>query len=248
MDEIEKKYEFTGETKEVDGVTVRRIRALSRVGWRRAGTVGGWIEGEHNLSQGDNRSWVGDEAVVMGRASVMENGRVSERAIVREACTIRSNGYVGGDAVLAGCVFVRDRGTVGDSAKVRGTVRIAGESYVGGDARLDGLLWLNGLCNIQGDAVINGNGVDGVTLHDAKIDGPAEITDAGHVLVLRGVTDDRVTVYRTPSLPGGHQVMAGCQVFDLNTDLPGLAEENDYWLTPHWEVLRDALKVVVAGW
>ena len=38
-----KKYEFTGETKEVFGRTLHRIKRLSD------GLVGGWIESEDNL-------------------------------------------------------------------------------------------------------------------------------------------------------------------------------------------------------
>ena len=51
------KYEFTGETKEVAGVTLRRVR------YPDTGELGGWIESEANLSQeGDARvsgdAWV----------------------------------------------------------------------------------------------------------------------------------------------------------------------------------------------
>jgi hypothetical protein len=46
------KYEFTGETKIVGGVTLKRIRALIDFPFPsiRAGTLGGWLEYEHNLS------------------------------------------------------------------------------------------------------------------------------------------------------------------------------------------------------
>ena len=40
-----KKYEFTGETKEYGGVSLKRIRRLSDK------LLGGWIEKESNLSQ-----------------------------------------------------------------------------------------------------------------------------------------------------------------------------------------------------
>ena len=46
------KYEFTGETKIVFGVTLKRIRslvAIASIGIA-AGTLGGWIESEKNLS------------------------------------------------------------------------------------------------------------------------------------------------------------------------------------------------------
>ena len=57
----DKKYEFTGETLEHEGRTLKRIRRLSD------GKLGGWIESEDNLSHyGD--SWVYDNAKVYGCA------------------------------------------------------------------------------------------------------------------------------------------------------------------------------------
>ena len=57
MGDMNKKYEFTGETKIVDGITLRRIRRLSD------GLVGGWIESERNLSH-EGESFVYSEAII----------------------------------------------------------------------------------------------------------------------------------------------------------------------------------------
>lgn len=55
-----KKYELTGETKEIDGKILHRIRALIDIPEHdvKAGDLGGWIEAERNLSQ--NGRGVGD--------------------------------------------------------------------------------------------------------------------------------------------------------------------------------------------
>ena len=45
------KFEFTGETKDVLGVTLRRIKAVESFGSVSKGEVGGWIEKEENLNQ-----------------------------------------------------------------------------------------------------------------------------------------------------------------------------------------------------
>lgn len=58
-----KKYEFTGETKQINGVTLRRIKRLSD------GLVGGWIEKEENLSHEG-------ECFVYGSAQVSDYARV----------------------------------------------------------------------------------------------------------------------------------------------------------------------------
>lgn len=52
-----KKYEFTGETKVIDDVTVHQIRALVDFSDVLAGDIGGWIEKEENLSH-DGVAWV----------------------------------------------------------------------------------------------------------------------------------------------------------------------------------------------
>ena len=77
-----KKYEFTGETKVVFGITLHRIRALVdiRAGVK-AGAVGGWIEKEENLDQ-DGEAWVSGEARVYGKARVSGEAQVYGKAWV----------------------------------------------------------------------------------------------------------------------------------------------------------------------
>ena len=76
-----KKYEFTGETKIVAGVTLKRIRALISFGFVAKGEIGGFIEDEKNLSHGGN-AWVADNARVAGNAWVAGNARVADNARV----------------------------------------------------------------------------------------------------------------------------------------------------------------------
>lgn len=60
-----KKYEFTGETKQVnlEGKTtiLHRIRATKNFGIIKTGDLGGWIEKEENLSH-ENNARVGGNA------------------------------------------------------------------------------------------------------------------------------------------------------------------------------------------
>ena len=70
-----KKYEFTGETRQHLGRTLRRIRSLVSLSNIVAGDVGGWVEDEKNLSHyGD--AWVYGNAQVYGNARVYDNARV----------------------------------------------------------------------------------------------------------------------------------------------------------------------------
>lgn len=67
---MNKKYEFTGETKDHYGVTLRQIRSLVTIaGVVASGDVGGWIEAEKNLSVSDN-AWVSGNACVYGNAAI----------------------------------------------------------------------------------------------------------------------------------------------------------------------------------
>jgi hypothetical protein len=63
------KYEFIGETKKFNGITLRRIRRLSD------GLVGGWIESEANLSH-KGKCFVYGDTRVYGDARVYGNARV----------------------------------------------------------------------------------------------------------------------------------------------------------------------------
>lgn len=79
-----KKYEFTGETKIVAGVTLKRIRALISFGFVAKGEIGGFIEDEKNLSHDGNacvtgNAWVTGNARVTGNADYMLIGSIGSR-------------------------------------------------------------------------------------------------------------------------------------------------------------------------
>lgn len=89
------KYEFTGETKIVLGVTFKRIRTVRAFGSIAAGTLGGWIESEENLAQFSGNAWVSGDAKVYGNAWVYGDAWVSGNAQVSRPITsaTRSDGY-----------------------------------------------------------------------------------------------------------------------------------------------------------
>lgn len=106
-----KKYEFTGETKEYNGVTLHRIKSIKDFDDVLKGDIGGWIEKEENLSQEGN-AWVYDNAKVWGNAEVADHATV---------------GY---DAVIC------DNAKVYDYAKVYGNAEVYGNAKVYGDAEV----------------------------------------------------------------------------------------------------------------
>lgn len=108
-----KKYELTGETKEIGGVTLHRIRALIDIPEHdvKAGDLGGWIEAERNLSQ-NGEAWVTGKACVTGKAWVTDSARVTGEA------------WVTGKALVTG------------EALVTGSARVIGNARVSGNARI----------------------------------------------------------------------------------------------------------------
>lgn len=71
-----RKYEFTEETMLVGERLLHRIKALRDFGDVRKGDIGGWIEGQENLSHDDD-CWVYGNAEVYGDAIVEKNPTTS---------------------------------------------------------------------------------------------------------------------------------------------------------------------------
>jgi len=111
------KYEFTGETKKFNGITLRRIRRLSD------GLVGGWIESEANLSHKG-------KCFVYGDAQVYGNARVSDSAWVSGNARVYGNAQVYDDARASDSAWVYGNAQVYDDAQVYGNARVFGDTRI----------------------------------------------------------------------------------------------------------------------
>ena len=93
-----KKYEFTGETKEIRllfrTATLHRIRATVAFGIVEVGDLGGWIEKEENLSH-EGKAWVCGDAKVWGNAKVCGDAKVWGNAEVFSASHVLVIGAIG---------------------------------------------------------------------------------------------------------------------------------------------------------
>jgi hypothetical protein len=93
-----KKYEFTGETKEIRllfrTATLHRIRATVAFGIVEVGDLGGWIEKEENLSH-EGKAWVCGDAKVCGNAEVCGDAEVWGNAKVFSASHVLVIGAIG---------------------------------------------------------------------------------------------------------------------------------------------------------
>lgn len=109
-----KKYELTGETKEIGGVTLHRIRALIDIPEHdvKAGDLGGWIEAERNLSQNG-------EAWVTGKAWVTDSALVTGEALVTGSARVIGNAWVSGNARImksSDCITIGAIGSRNDTS------------------------------------------------------------------------------------------------------------------------------------
>lgn len=138
---MSKKYKIVKEdTIEFYGHTLYRIKALRDVGFYKKGTIGGYIEDETNLSQGDDTAWVADEAKVFGSSYVCNNAIACKNAIVKDLkmdCDILACG----DSILVGNGLDENElsgfAVVCDSACVKLKVEkfaFGNGSVIGGDA------------------------------------------------------------------------------------------------------------------
>ena len=151
----------------------------------KAGTLGGYIEKENNLSQRGN-SWVhsvpdkkdivkeiknnistkeekestiikkGYSAVVYGNANVRDNAQIKDEARVHGSGVIKGNAIVEGKANIKGKCLVEEYAVIGESATVAG------------DARINKNAVARGECYISGDACVTDS---------ARVDGKARVVD-----------------------------------------------------------------------
>jgi carbonic anhydrase/acetyltransferase-like protein (isoleucine patch superfamily) len=214
-----KKYAFTGKsTRAYPDVKLFRIVALRSFGDVNAGDLGGYIEGEPNLShEGD--AWVYGEARVWNDARVCDNARVVGDACVKEGAHILNNAIVMGDAHIGGCARVRDDAVVGDSAVVIGRGCVEGNARVEGDAFI---------CN---DASVGGNAtVRGRTRleNHAHILGDAVISENNDLMVVspRGLWNQHVSIFRDKNI--GVRVVCGEYSGSLNEFAQWVSKAPDY--------------------
>lgn len=118
-------YQQDGEKK---SVTLWQIIALRDFADVSAGTLGGWIEAESDLSQ-DGDCWIYDEnSVVFADARVTGNARVTQTCTLSHGVLIEDNAWL-------------DNATVSHQARISDNVtvqhsRVRGECHLFGDARI----------------------------------------------------------------------------------------------------------------
>ena len=151
------KYKLGDKHEKIELYRIIAIRSFKGVS---AGSIGGWIESEKNLSQtGDawvfGNAWVSGDAQVSGNALVSGNARVYGNAWVFGNAQVYGNALVYGDAQVSGNALVSGNAQVYGNAQVFGNARVSGNARVYGNAPVYGDAWVSGNARVYGNLAID---------------------------------------------------------------------------------------------
>lgn len=155
-----KKYEFTGETKEFDEYTLRRIRALVDIKHIvKKGELGGWIEDEENLSHEGN-CWVNDGCYVCGGARVYENAHIAGGGKVLYGSKVYGSAVVSGGSLVINNAEVYGNATIVGGAVVSDGAKVFGAAIVDHGANVSNKAVLSNIAKVSGDVIIVDGNID----------------------------------------------------------------------------------------
>ena len=150
-----KKYEIT-DTAHPVYPELHRIRALRQV--RKdvpVGTLGGFVQSEANLSQGNDDAWLYDDSVSRDEACVCDDARLYEQAMAQDLALARGSVIMYGNAIACDNAIVTG-GRICNGALVCGNARVR-ENTVTHIAPV-----MAGHCVVMGDlagkVVVSGSG------------------------------------------------------------------------------------------
>ena len=103
----------------------------------RRGDLGGWVEGEGNLSAGGS-AWIAGDAKVFDDARVEDDALVTGFAEVSDGAVVRDRAFVSGEAKVFGGAQVSDDAQVVDAAVVCVGAEVYGNAVVEDEAEVCG--------------------------------------------------------------------------------------------------------------
>ena len=175
--EVEARNPETGRYAKVQLLRVVATETFSDV---KAGTLGGLIQDESNLSQ-EGDCWIYDEAMVYDGAVVEGNAQVRNSAIVRD------NSKVDGEAQVLDSAIIEKDSDVTDNAKVCYKAKVTDYSFIKDNAKV------YGKAEIRNHSVIKDNAevLDTVKIDNSTIEDNAHI-NGGRVIEYSTVKDNSV--------------------------------------------------------
>ncbi len=156
----------------IDNAMAYRIKALRDIEVKgrftiRAGSIGGYVESEANLSQ-EGGCWIHGDAIALGTSVVRDDAQLMQYSRVFDNVTVSGNASVTGNAHVHDSAVVTGYASVMDNAEVAGTACISGHATIGDFAKLLGNARADDHVTISGASVIAGN---------TKVEGNARLRD-----------------------------------------------------------------------
>ena len=185
-----KKYELTDEVKLVGSKVHYRIRALVDIPYYHIykGDLGGWVQGEHNLSHNGD-CWVAEDAVVSDKAVVMGNAYISGQAKIVDSARVTHSARVSGRALVGEKARVSGWAYIADRTHVSSNALVTDHAYVCDDARIFGYARVTGDAHVYEESVIRDEAHVGGT---ARILGSSIIKDTACVFGAGRIKDSIV--------------------------------------------------------
>ena len=184
------KYTITSESIDYNDNSMFRIRALIDIEPNiKAGDLGGFVTGYHNLSQEGNcwihpnaivtdNAHVQDDAQILGDAMVGGHATIRDRAIITDQAIVFSNATVSGDAYVSDEAVVVGNAIITDDAIIAQYAAACDNATVGGEATLLGNACAIDNAVISGDVNLSGND---------KVGGNARIINHDQVISISNV-------------------------------------------------------------
>lgn len=181
---------------EYEGRLLYRIEALRSFDGVNKGDIGGYVEGEHNLSH-EGSCWIFDDAMVIDDGLVNCHAKLSGSAVVSEHGLVNASARVGGSvrvsgyAQVFGNAFVCDNVSIGGHAYVLGYANLSGNAVIDENANISGNALVRDYAVIKGHADVRDDA--GVYEH-SEVKGHAFVGGASRVLgeaVVEGDTQVR---------------------------------------------------------
>lgn len=214
------KYEFTGNTLNYDGITLRQIRALKDFSAADgiaviAGQVGGYIEDEKNLSH-DGACWIDETSYVYGYGVVKDDAQVRAESRVYDFAEVSGKAVIEYSQVYTHACITENASAceskIGYYAKVSGNARIVDSSIenatvcdnasVCDNSEIVGNVRMNGMAHIARGAKITCKpGKTFCLPSNAHVTGPAEINEASRCITFECTLDfssSTICIYRAP--------------------------------------------------
>lgn len=211
------KYALTDLTiiDEEKGISLYRIVALKNfdtiLGHVKKGELGGYVCGEHNLSQKGN-CWIYANGKASGQAMVLEE------AIVCDFAVIQDDAEISGNAILKNYAIAREQAIITGECEIRGHAIIEGNVYLGGIYVVSDYAVISGDVRTSGSGhIINKAYIYGKVILDGKINISKQVIVGGNASITGNIKlTDQVIIKEHASIVGNCTLNGNCKVFGFS--------------------------------